>query len=71
MPLDTLSNDLWNWHIDLSADVQAVDGAVRRGHYAYISPGPIHWTRGDGTWVLSLRDPDGHATMLSDGVHRP
>jgi catechol 2,3-dioxygenase-like lactoylglutathione lyase family enzyme len=63
-PIDTQSNDLWNWHVDMAADVEAGDAAVRRGHYAYISPGPIHWNHGDRQWALSLRDPDGHATFL-------
>jgi len=63
-PIDTQSNDLWNWHIDMSADAQTVDAGARRGHYAYISPGPIHWNHDGRQWVLSLRDPDGHATMF-------
>lgn len=63
-PPDTQSNDLWSWHIDMSADVQAVDAAVRRGHYAYISPGPVHWSHGGRSWMLSVRDPEGHATIF-------
>ncbi len=64
VPVDTLSNDVWNWHVDMTADVQAVDAAVRRGHFAYISPGPLHGNPGDRQWMLTVRDPDGHATLF-------
>lgn len=64
MPIDTQSNDLWSWHIDMTADVAATDAAVRGRHFVYISPGPIHSNRGDRQWSLMVRDPDGHATML-------
>ena len=39
MPIDTQSNDVWNWHIDMQADVPPADAAVRRQHYGYVSPG--------------------------------
>jgi catechol 2,3-dioxygenase-like lactoylglutathione lyase family enzyme len=64
MPADTESNDLWNWHIDMGADVAAADAAVRKGHYAYVSPGPVRLNQGDHESLLLLRDPDGHATLL-------
>ncbi len=67
MPVDTLCNDLWNWHINLRADVTAVDAGVRRQHYAYVSPGPVSLPGDAGQaarFSLMLRDPDGHATLL-------
>jgi len=64
MPIDTQSNDLWNWHIDMDADVAAADAAVRGGHYGYVSPGPVHGDFGAHQWSLLVRDPDGHAAML-------
>ena len=64
MPADTQSNDVWNWHIDMQADVAQADSAVRRQHYRYVSPGPIRFTSGPGQSSLMLRDPDGHATLL-------
>lgn len=69
MPLDTQSNDLWNWHIDMRADVAQADAAVRKQHYRYVSSGPIRMTA-DPLRSMSLesalmvRDPDGHAALL-------
>jgi len=64
MPGDTQSNDLWNWHIDMAADVASVDTAIRAGHYSYVSPGPVHIGPGERRWSMLVRDPDGHATLL-------
>jgi catechol 2,3-dioxygenase-like lactoylglutathione lyase family enzyme len=60
-PVDTLSNDLWNWHITFTADVAAADSVVRTGHYSYVSPGPVTLSSGK---ALMLRDPDGHELLL-------
>jgi catechol 2,3-dioxygenase-like lactoylglutathione lyase family enzyme len=64
MPLDTQSNDLWSWHINMAADVTAADRAIRKGHVNYVSPGPVDVGTGGPRWSLLLRDPDGHATLL-------
>lgn len=64
MPIDTQSNDLWSWHIDMTADVAAADAAIRMHHYAYVSPGPVETMSGGTQRSLMLRDPDGHATLL-------
>jgi catechol 2,3-dioxygenase-like lactoylglutathione lyase family enzyme len=64
MPIDTQSNDLWSWHIDMTADVAAADGVIRGRHYAYVSPGPVNLGLENARWSLLLRDPDGHATLL-------
>jgi len=61
MPVDTLASDDWHWQINFRSDVAAADQAARRGHYAYVSPGPVL----DGNSpALLIRDPDGHAAML-------
>lgn len=64
MPIDTQSNDLWSWHIDMRADVAAADRAIRAHHDAYVSPGPVDLGAGRGGFSLLVRDPDGHATLL-------
>ena len=64
MPADTQSNDVWNWHIDMQAEVPQTDAAVRRQHYRYVSAGPIRFTSGERASALMLRDPDGHETLL-------
>jgi catechol 2,3-dioxygenase-like lactoylglutathione lyase family enzyme len=64
MPIDTRSNDLWSWHIDMDADVVAADAAIRSGHYGYVSPGPVQAGIDPHQWSLLVRDPDGHAAML-------
>lgn len=64
MPIDTESNDLWSWHIDMDADVAAADAAVRGRHYGYVSPGPVPMGAGAPPGSLMVRDPDGHAALL-------
>lgn len=67
MPVDTQANDLWHWQVDASGDVGAVDRAVREGHYAYVSPGPVRLDA-PAADVLLVRDPDGHALMVTQSV---
>jgi catechol 2,3-dioxygenase-like lactoylglutathione lyase family enzyme len=62
MPADTQSNDDWHWQVNVTATIDAGDRAIRRGHYRYVSPGPV--ALGDSTGLL-VRDVDGHAVMLS------
>ncbi len=62
MPADTQSNDDWHWQLNVTASIDAGDAAIRRGHYRYVSPGPV--ALGDFTGLLA-RDVDGHAVMLS------
>jgi hypothetical protein len=64
MPVDTLSNDLWNWHVNMDGDVTAADKAVRLQHYAYVSPGPVTLDANKQP-ALMTRDPDGHATLFT------
>ncbi|HKQ12495.1 MAG TPA: VOC family protein [Steroidobacteraceae bacterium] len=66
MPVDSKANDDWYWQVNTSAAVAAADGAVRHGHYTYISPGP---QAVEGDSQLIVRDPDGHALLLRD--HSP
>ena len=62
MPVDTQSNDDWHWQVNVTAAIDAGDQAIRRGHYRYVSPGPV--VLGDFTGLL-IRDVDGHAVMMS------
>jgi catechol 2,3-dioxygenase-like lactoylglutathione lyase family enzyme len=62
MPADTQANDDWHWQVNVTASIEAGDQAIRRGHYRYVSPGPV--VLGDLTGLL-IRDVDGHAVMLS------
>jgi catechol 2,3-dioxygenase-like lactoylglutathione lyase family enzyme len=68
MPVDTFSNDLWNWHITFTADVGAADAVVRAGHYSYVSPGPVTTATGQ---ALMVRDPDGHELLLKSRLPNP
>jgi len=70
MPLDTASNDLWSWHVNLSGDANRADAVVRTGHYDYVSPGVIkviesNQSRVNMREMLLVRDPDGHAVSVS------
>jgi catechol 2,3-dioxygenase-like lactoylglutathione lyase family enzyme len=67
MPVDTHSNDLWNWHVTLDANVSGADGGIRAGHYSYVSPGPVALP---DHARLMLRDPDGHELLLQDARAR-
>ena len=64
MPVDTRANDLWSWHVNLKADVDAADQAIRRRHFTYVSPGAVSITFGKRSTGLMVRDPDGHAVLL-------
>ena len=63
MPVDTLENDVWSWHITMKTNVDVADAAIRRGHYDYVSPGPVR-LGDEGATGLLVRDPDGHAALL-------
>jgi catechol 2,3-dioxygenase-like lactoylglutathione lyase family enzyme len=67
MPIDSQSNDLWHWQVNVAAEVPGADRAVRAGHYAYVSPGPVPLGGATGSALL-VRDPDGHALKLSDAT---
>ena len=57
------ANDLWHWHINMSAENPA-DGALAATHtHTYISPGIVKF--GNRAAALFVRDPDGHAVMLN------
>jgi catechol 2,3-dioxygenase-like lactoylglutathione lyase family enzyme len=62
MPADTQANDDWHWQVNVTASIDAGDQAIRRGHYRYVSPGPVGL--GNSTGLL-IRDVDGHAVMMS------
>jgi catechol 2,3-dioxygenase-like lactoylglutathione lyase family enzyme len=64
MPADTRANDLWSWHLNLTADLSAADREARRRHFTYVSPGSVTLTTGPLQDGLMLRDPDGHALLL-------
>jgi len=65
MPVDTLSNDLWNWHINMSGDVNSADATVRQHHYQYVSPGVVKVKEANlSDAELMVRDPDGHQTLI-------
>lgn len=63
MPVDTHSNDDWHWQVNAIADVASADAGARHKHYQYISPGLVDLGHATG---LLIRDPDGHATMLTE-----
>jgi len=67
MPIDSQANDLWYWQVNLhSVGTDAVDKAVRAGHYTYVSPGVVDVPQKELGFehALTLRDPDGHALRI-------
>jgi catechol 2,3-dioxygenase-like lactoylglutathione lyase family enzyme len=76
MPADTRGNDIWHWQINWSSDVGAAERAVRANHYTMISPGVILLgssvdPAAVGLKALTVADPDGHASVLSQAAPRP
>ncbi|MCG8420688.1 MAG: VOC family protein [Proteobacteria bacterium] len=69
MPVDTRSNDIWHWHIQIrTADPMQSEAATRARRAPWISPGTVEvageklgFTRG-----LMVRDPDGHAVLITN-----
>ena len=66
-PADTASNDLVHSHLSLRVDaleqqVQSLDGHRAR----FVSPGIV--TLKDGRRAAMVRDPDGHALLLEQGM---
>jgi len=67
MPVDSSSNDLWNWHINMSGDVKAADGLMRQQHGHYVSPGIINIDEAGRVFnELMMRDPDGHEVLIEE-----
>ena len=68
MPHDSRANDLWHWQTTLlTRDAEAAVGLMQAGKYAFVSPGlstfphdNLGYTKG-----VMVRDPDGHAMLLS------
>ena len=71
MPVDSRANDLWHWHIRLSArHFDALTDDLRAIRAPWISPGTVK-VPGGAFGIrrgLAFRDPDGHALLLGDPV---
>jgi catechol 2,3-dioxygenase-like lactoylglutathione lyase family enzyme len=65
-PDDARANDLWYWQTTVRVDdVEATHARVRAGRFGMVSPGAV-------AGAATVRDPDGHAAVLSApvGPHR-
>ena len=68
MPADTQTNDAWHWHINLEVpDTGDGAAAIRRAGYTEVSNGvtPVDRTAVGYASGFMIRDPDGHASLLS------
>lgn len=66
MPIDTRSNDLWHWQVNVALDdVAALDRVIRAASYRYVSSGVVQIS-GSHKHTLMVRDPDGHALKFTD-----
>lgn len=68
-PVDSMSNDLWHWHVTLDVpDTGALIDRVREADYDWISPGLV--TGLDPSAGASeagmVRDPDRHAVLVGE-----
>ena len=73
-PADSSSNDLWHWQINMiHAGFDGLDAEIRDDGYRYVSSGIVTLGRLSpqepkrrAARVLMVRDPDGHASFVSD-----
>lgn len=70
VPADTQANDGWHAQINMAVrDVNAPEQLARQGHFPQVSSGVIDLGSDSGapvrTLSFMLRDPDGHASLLS------
>ena len=71
-PADSKSDDLWHWQTNLVVDdAEAVYKKFRDGNAVFISRELIHQLDGGvSTKSFLVRDPDGHAVLIKEYVHR-
>jgi catechol 2,3-dioxygenase-like lactoylglutathione lyase family enzyme len=63
-PADSKANDLWHWQTTLTCDsVTDYERALRIARASRVSPGVVVET--DSSSAFMLRDPDGHAIVLT------
>jgi catechol 2,3-dioxygenase-like lactoylglutathione lyase family enzyme len=67
MPADSQVNDAWHAQINMSVrDVSTAEQGARRGRYAQVSSGVVELAPEEPhARAFLLRDPDGHASLLS------
>ncbi|HKY33201.1 MAG TPA: VOC family protein [Candidatus Polarisedimenticolia bacterium] len=68
-PPDSRSADLWHWQVRMESDAVEEDArAARKAGGSWISPGEVTLPDGGLGFRLGalLRDPDGHAVLLSE-----
>jgi catechol 2,3-dioxygenase-like lactoylglutathione lyase family enzyme len=70
LPQDSTANDLWHWHIELrltpGVELAACEGAIRAARAVQVSAAPR--SPDEPLRGLMVRDPDGHALLLSGEV---
>ncbi|MEW5979276.1 MAG: VOC family protein [Acidobacteriota bacterium] len=66
LPSDARANDILHWQVRLqSGDLSAADKALRQERARFISSEPVTTPRPHASKSLLVRDPDGHALLLS------
>lgn len=67
IPVDTRSNDLWHWHVNLTtSNAEVAAAALRRAKQTWVSPGAIAGLDGKLGFTAGVmaRDPDGHGALF-------
>jgi len=67
-PLDTRANDLWHWQVRVRCNDPALAASKVRGTGRWVSPGAVDLPTDETGFRKGalVRDPDGHAVLLSD-----
>jgi catechol 2,3-dioxygenase-like lactoylglutathione lyase family enzyme len=66
-PADSRANDLWHWQTTIACeDTAAYEAALRASPATWISPGVVK-SPGEPP-SLMVRDPDGHAVLITTGT---
>jgi hypothetical protein len=68
-PVDTKTNDLWHWHVNVTtSDGETAALAVRKHGFDWVSPGAVDlgMARLGYRSAVMVRDPDGHGVLLQE-----
>lgn len=68
-PVDTRTNDLWHWHVNVTVgDAASAAGAVQARGFDWVSPGAVAGLDGSMGYrsAVLVRDEDGHGVLLGE-----
>ena len=70
-PVDTRADDIWYWQTSLvTTDAELLYAKLRNAGYTFVSKNVVHLvtTNGDNYKAFIVRDRDGHALLIREGI---